>query len=299
MSNSILPHLVSESYVTRRPVWSTEVAKSSSGNETRIPNYAYALNEFDLHYDFLGQGANNNTDWATLEGFYEARLGSWDSFLFDDQTDNQTPAPLGTQVIATGDGATKAFQLVRTLGPNTAPVYAINGVAANLEILWKPTGLVQTPPINIYLAGVLQGSGYTIGTLPVLSLTLTSAGSGGTDGSYSLGFTGGAGGSGAAGTYTITGGIVTAIVLSSGGSGYIYPPIPTFPSGSIVGAYAYASIGNGGTLLFSSAPGSSVVITADFAFFYRVRFSDDRLEFRNLATGYWEAGKVSLQQVRQ
>lgn len=296
MSNDLYPHLLSEGYALRRPKFSTERSVSTSGKQTRIPDYQQSLSQWEIPYDFLGQGFNGNQDFATLEGFFEARLGDWDDFLWDDPTDDQ----VASQAIGTATSGQTIFQMVRTLGSGTTPVYAINGVAASLDILWKPTGLVQAPPINIYDNGSLvSSSAYALGTLPVTSITLNSGGTGGTNGTYSLSFTGGAGGSGAAGTYTISGNIVTSITLSSGGSGYMYPPIPVFPSGGIVGASAYCAIGNGGTLVFNSGRTVGHVITADFAYFYRVIFSESMLEFKNFATGFWSVSKVVLEQVFQ
>ncbi len=73
------------------------------------------------------------------------------------------------------------------------------------------------------------------------SITLTAAGSGYTNGTYSLSFTGG-GGTGAAGTYTVSGNVVTSISLTSEGSGYTSTPTIGFPSGGGTGATAGCSI---------------------------------------------------------
>lgn len=73
------------------------------------------------------------------------------------------------------------------------------------------------------------------------SITLTAAGSGYTDGTYALSFTGG-GGTGAAGTYTVSGNVVTSISLTSEGSGYTSTPTIGFPSGGGTGATAGCSI---------------------------------------------------------
>ena len=73
------------------------------------------------------------------------------------------------------------------------------------------------------------------------SITLTAAGSGYTDGTYALSFTGG-GGTGAAGTYTVSGNVVTSISLTSEGSGYTSTPTIGFPSGGGSGATAGCSI---------------------------------------------------------
>jgi len=73
------------------------------------------------------------------------------------------------------------------------------------------------------------------------SITLTAAGSGYTNGTYALSFTGG-GGTGAAGTYTVSGNVVTSISLTAEGSGYTSTPTIGFPSGGGTGATAGCSI---------------------------------------------------------
>jgi len=73
------------------------------------------------------------------------------------------------------------------------------------------------------------------------SITLTAAGSGYTNGTYALSFTGG-GGTGAAGTYTVSGNVVTSISLTSEGSGYTSTPTIGFPSGGGTKATAGCSI---------------------------------------------------------
>jgi len=52
---------------------------------------------------------------------------------------------------------------------------------------------------------------------------ITNAGSGGTNGTFNLAFSGG-GGTGAAGTFTVAGGVVTTIALTNAGSGYVSAP---------------------------------------------------------------------------
>jgi hypothetical protein len=310
MSQTVLNHLLSEGYAKRKPIFSTQRSVSASGKQTRVPNYSQALSQWTLPFQFLGEGAIGNTDFNYLEGFFEARLGDFDSFLWDDPNDDQCVAqPLLNTVANTtnGDGATLIFQMQRTLGSGTAPVYAINGAPTAFEIYWTGVGnnpahaaTYENPPINVYVNGSLVSSAnYSIGTLPVLSLTLNSGGSGGTSGTFALAFAGGGGGSGATGTYTISGGVVTAVTLTAGGSGYLYPPIPSFPSGGIVGASAYCSIANGGTMLFGAghAPGSGLPVTADFSYFRRVIFSDSMLEFENFAQAFWALKSLVLEEV--
>lgn len=70
------------------------------------------------------------------------------------------------------------------------------------------------------------------------SVTLTAAGSGYTDGTYDLSFSGS--GSGASGTYTVSGGVVSSLSLDTNGTGYSTAPTVSFPSGGGSGASATA-----------------------------------------------------------
>jgi hypothetical protein len=74
----------------------------------------------------------------------------------------------------------------------------------------------------------------------VTGVSITNAGTGYTNGTYTLGISGG-GGTGAAGTYTVSGNVVTAISITTQGSGYTSLPTITFPSGG--GANAAGTAG--------------------------------------------------------
>ena len=69
----------------------------------------------------------------------------------------------------------------------------------------------------------------------VRQVTITAGGSGYTNGTYALSFSGG-GGSGAAGTYTVTDGTVTSTTMTDFGTGYTSEPTVSFPSGGGTGA---------------------------------------------------------------
>src|ERR1017187_10022106 len=93
MSNAILPSLKGLSWPTnRKPCFSTIVSKSASGQEVRIANWPFPLEQFELpinHLHAAPWGANA-ADFQTLYGFFVARTGPWDSFLFIDPTDPNT-----------------------------------------------------------------------------------------------------------------------------------------------------------------------------------------------------------------
>lgn len=204
MSNALFPKLIGETWpVVKRPVFSTIVQNTASGREVRVANWSAPRFEWEIPYSWLSQ-AQAQADFQTLFGFVCARYGSFDSFLFDDVTDNNVTG----QIIGTGNGSTTSFQLVRTMGTSTVPVYDVNGIAASY-----PPG--NAPPRHVYV------------------------------------------------------------------------------NGSSVGGW---TINSSGLLTFSAAPTGQ--ITADFAFFWRVRFKEDQYDFSNFASQFWEAKKITLQQVR-
>ena len=63
---------------------------------------------------------------------------------------------------------------------------------------------------------------------------------------------------------------------------------------------ATASTGGYGTdtIHFIAAPGSGVVVTADFTFNFVCRFDDDSLEFNNFMSHMWEAQTVTFLSVK-
>lgn len=153
MSNAVFPTFVGLSWpVKRTPMFNTKVQKAVSGRETRIAFMSYPLYKIELSFEYLSLA-----DWSTLGGFFKARRGKWDSFLFDDKNDNTATV----QGFGTGTGSATQFQLVRALGGFTEPVENING----------------TP--SIFINGVLQVSGYSIGSTGIV--TFTSAPANGTN----------------------------------------------------------------------------------------------------------------------
>lgn len=148
MSNAVFPSLAGLTWdITREPIWSTSKKTSVSGRRFAVANYSYPRYKYTLAYSFLRQGSGV-TELAQLVGFFNARGGDFDSFLFTDPDDNTVTA----QTIGTGDGANKLFQLVRTFGgyvepvfdANSAPLIYINGVLKTLttDYTVSVTGLV-------------------------------------------------------------------------------------------------------------------------------------------------------------
>jgi uncharacterized protein (TIGR02217 family) len=142
MSTAIFPSLPGLAWsVDKQPEFSTIVRAAASGQETRVALWPNPRWRFKLGYDLLR--ADAHLELQTLMGFFLARQGQYDSFLYQDPDDCAVTAqPLGT-----GDGATAAFQLCRSLGGFAEPVKAPNLGAT----------------LTLYLGGVAQSpSAYTV-----------------------------------------------------------------------------------------------------------------------------------------
>ena len=119
----------------RKNRWSTIKHDALSGKKTRYPLWTYPLWTYDIPLNFLRSDAVN-AELQSLAGFVNSVLGPASLWAFNDTVtpDNAVTA----QAFGTGDGVTTGpFQLVRTFGGFTEPVFLLNG----------------TP--SIYVAGVL------------------------------------------------------------------------------------------------------------------------------------------------
>lgn len=122
MSNAVLPSLPGLAWpVARRPMWSTRIQESASGKETRIGFWSYPRWEYTISFDVL-RSLGAFTELQQIAGFYNARNGAYDDWLFNDLYDNTC----SLQLFGTGDGVTTSFQLARTYGGYVEPVRAIN-----------------------------------------------------------------------------------------------------------------------------------------------------------------------------
>jgi hypothetical protein len=119
MSNAVLPALIGLTFpVEKTPVWSTKIQPGVSGKETRLGLWSYPIWQYSLSFDVLR--SDSHLELQQLVGFFNARQGAFDSWLFDDPDDNTATA----QGFGSGDGTTTAFQLARAFGGATEPVKA-------------------------------------------------------------------------------------------------------------------------------------------------------------------------------
>lgn len=167
MSNAVFPTLAGRGWdISKAPQFNTMPRRSASGYEYRAALMVYPLYKFTLKFDVLRDDTENN-ELKTLIGFFNSRLGAFDSFLYTDDADKA----ITTQSIGTGTGALATFQLVRSYGGFVEPVHNVNGAAQiyvngvlktlTTDYTISSTGMVTfvTPPAN-GLAVMWSGSYY-------------------------------------------------------------------------------------------------------------------------------------------
>lgn len=158
MSNAVFPVLAGLDWnVIKTPVWKTRIQEAVSGKELRAALMSYPLWKFSLSYTVLRANAAN-AELQTLMGFFNARQGMFDSFLYTDPTDNS----VANQSFGTGDGSTTAFQLLRSLGGFTEPIQNVNGT---------PTIYINGTPTAAFTLGSTGVVTFTTAPAPAAALT--------------------------------------------------------------------------------------------------------------------------------
>ena len=148
MSDAIFPTLPGLTFsVTRRPEFKTVVNIAASGRESRIAQWSSPLWHYELIYSVLRDGAVIPAlpELQALQGFYLARQGRFDTFLFLDPDDSIVAG----QRFGTGDGSTTSYQLVRS---NAGFIEPVNGIisppaitisgSATTAFGWTTSGLI-------------------------------------------------------------------------------------------------------------------------------------------------------------
>jgi uncharacterized protein (TIGR02217 family) len=99
-------------------------------------------------------------------------------------------------------------------------------------------------------------------------------------------------------------GAVTAFQLVRGFGGFVEPvSAPSVVSAVYLNGVAQAPASYGvnaatGVLTFNAAPGAGVAVSADFTYFWRVRFVEDAAEFEKFALQLWQLRKLAFVSVK-
>lgn len=125
MSDILFPTLPGLTWnVGWQPVFHTKVQAAVSGKEYRASLMANPLYNLTLSYEFLRHGSKQ--ELRQLVGFFLARRGSFDNFLYRLEDD----CSVADQQIGMADGHTRSFQLMRSFGSEfIEPVQNIDTIA--------------------------------------------------------------------------------------------------------------------------------------------------------------------------
>jgi hypothetical protein len=118
MGNALYPVLPGQTWPRLKTPRFTTLVKRAQGRRYALSQQLYPTYVIRINYSFL-----RAADLDTLSGFFRARRGRADDFLFDDRDDNTAV----DQVFALGNGISTSFQLARASGGFVEPVYALNG----------------------------------------------------------------------------------------------------------------------------------------------------------------------------
>jgi uncharacterized protein (TIGR02217 family) len=130
MSDQVYPTFNGQGWPLKRTaMWRTNVQENLSGDEVRIGYHSFPRYRWELSYDVLREGNFPGavlSELSSFLGFYNARSGMYDSFLFRDPKDwTVSGVP-----IATGNGASSVYPLYRRLASRLEPVLAPDSVVA-------------------------------------------------------------------------------------------------------------------------------------------------------------------------
>jgi uncharacterized protein (TIGR02217 family) len=154
----------------------TEIVAVGSGREERNARWAHSRRRYDAGY-----GVKTFEALSAVVAFFEERRGRLHGFRWRDRLDHASAAPgvavaPTDQAIGAGDGATAAFQLVKTYGgvhaPYARPVakpvagsvrVAVDGIEADEGIAFAcdvTTGVVTFLPGHIPAVGAAVTAGF-------------------------------------------------------------------------------------------------------------------------------------------
>lgn len=150
MSDLVYPTLSGLTWnVKKVPEFNTIVHTSTSLKEFRIALAAYPLWSFSLTYERLLEA----TDYKDLLTFFLHHKASYESWLFNDASDNTVT----NNAFATGDGTTTTFQITRTISGATTsftePIQNINNTVS--PIIRVDSSVISPAYYSINSLGVI------------------------------------------------------------------------------------------------------------------------------------------------
>lgn len=271
MSTEPYPDLIGLTFpVSQKPTFSTNVQGHTSGRETRTSYYENPIWEFTLSYDYLPNPAIKDSDYKKLVGFFLARKGSFETFLFYNRDDQNVVDGF----IGTGDGVTASYPFAKEWGSWVEPVgFVDTGSTVNVYVRDTETGTIAggTHLFTLSHIPLSPADVYTV-TVGGAVLTPTASTSPGTS------------------EYHLSG---NTILVAPGRDGqgaevdYKYQ----------LTAGAEFTVGLPNSLMLGNAPAEGAVVTATFRYAYVCRFKDDQADFDQFMDKLYEFDQVNLRSV--
>ena len=283
----------------------TDVIMVDSGDDQRISRWSAPLMEYDVAY-----GVRTMEDLHALISFFRAMKGRLYGFLYEDHVDFSSTMAVAIdarappaishldQIIGTGDGSTKVFQLIKTYA---SPL----GGATQTRLIIKPqtgTVLIAVNNVNASNFAVDPTTGLVTfstphGLSPLNNLTMTGSGT-----SWTI--------NGAAAQ--LPGFNVGDRIVTNGWLNPLNNYLETDPCyvtsyasdrSTLVfncanGKGAAEGSRNGVAIYVHPAPANGLTITAGYLFYVAVRFDTDRLPVSLEEYGIGGANDVKLIEVR-
>jgi uncharacterized protein (TIGR02217 family) len=142
--------------IMRTPQWRTILQESIGGVVTPQAPWTYPRYQYELPFSFFRQAAAY-AELQTILGFYNQMYGQTQAFLYVDPNDSVVTS---SQTIAVADGGSSSFQLLRTYGGFTEPVFGISTSSTTLTNATITIGstVLSTAAFTISNKGVLTPS---------------------------------------------------------------------------------------------------------------------------------------------
>jgi uncharacterized protein (TIGR02217 family) len=156
MSNLIFPALAGLQWdVKKSPQFQTTIVKHTSGRETRVSNYAHPLWKWEMSYELLRE-TQGYAELQALCGFFLARLGSFDTFLFADPAESNMAT---NYELGVGDGFTTEYVLTKSYAGFIEPVGYVDATTLQVFIggvqVYSPATWVLVTPNTLQLTSAL------------------------------------------------------------------------------------------------------------------------------------------------
>lgn len=252
-----------------RPMFSTKVAKHTSGKETATSYWENPKWQFELAFEWLPNKPGVNEDFRTLCGFFMSRRGRFDTFLyrnFDDYlvTDLQ---------VGIGDGILTEWELFRTYGGFRELIGQID--TENLDVWLRGPSNHPIDPVTYDLTLHIDTDDIT--SVVVDGDTIT-------DVSPAM--------PASANQYNRTGDVMT-FHSSRGGD------VAVITARVLQTVDTDYTVLMPRTLVFVDAPDEDIEIIASFQFFFACRFVEDYQEYEQFADRLWELQEMTIESIIQ